>query len=412
MPKTLIISVGGAPSPVIYSINQHTPDYIIFFASLESKEQIPYILKKIAYTPKGTENIVTESAENINVCLSRLRRELPQKLHLYKSKLQETIVDYTGGTKCMSAALVLSTVDLSSSFSYIGGLERDKGGIGITINGKERGFYTNNPWDELAIEAKKRISLLFNRARYQAAKDVVDKTLEKVANREKPLFEILGILIQGYIYWDGFKYKTALNKLGRGQRDLKIYCANLEENHPCVCLQRDVERNIHFLYQIKSSNNQILDLISNARRRAELENRYDDALIRLYRTLEKRAQIEIRKYKIDPSDVDAHLLPPSIRDEIKKKYFDRRKSKIKAPMYASYQILKEKERELGTQGIGHKFFDHYHFIDKIIALRNQSILIHGENPIDEPKYKDVYKRILQFFEIEEDDIPLFPVFEL
>jgi len=34
MPVTLLLSVGGAPGPIVYSIHQNQPECIIFFVSL------------------------------------------------------------------------------------------------------------------------------------------------------------------------------------------------------------------------------------------------------------------------------------------------------------------------------------------------------------------------------------------
>lgn len=409
MPKTLILSVGGALSPLIYSINQHKPDYIIFFASAESKGQIPEILRSIGFTPKGTDIIVTESAENINHCLRKLKTELPQKLKSWKVEPAKTIIDYTGGTKSMSAALVLSTIDLSSTFSYIGGFERDKGGIGLVLNGQEKGFYTSNPWEELALEEKKKINLLFNTARYQRAKEVAERAKERVTDKEKPLFEILGNLIEGFMYWDSFRYRIASNRLNRAFHHLKIYCSSLNENHPCLALLKSVEINLTFLNQIDSENNLILDLISNAKRRAKLEGRYDDALVRLYRTFEKKVQIELRNYRIDTSNVNIELVPLTIQEEIKNKYFNEKKGRIETPLYASCQILKEIEKTKEIKGVGHKFFEMENDINNdVMNLRNKCIIIHGDNPIDEQKYTRAYNQVLNFLEIEEEDIPQFP----
>ncbi|MHA1294249.1 MAG: TIGR02710 family CRISPR-associated CARF protein [Promethearchaeota archaeon] len=409
MPKTLILSVGGSISPLICSINHHKPEYIIFFTSTETKEQVTVILQNATHKPKGHDFIITESSEFLNVCLNKLLSQLPEKIRIWNIKPEETIIDYTGGTKSMSAALVLATIELSSNFSYVGGEERNKNGIGVVIDGKEKMLYLKNPWDELAILEKKKINILFNSARYQLARDTALKAAEKVSEKNQAFFKMLALLIEGYMLWDSFKYKDALHKINNAVSKLKIYCAGLDNSHPWHSLLKQIEKNAEFLMNIKKEENIILDILANAKRRAEIENKYDDAVVRIYRTLEKKARLELKFYGIDTSNVDINKVPLSIREEVKSKYLSEDNKRIKIPQYASYLILKEIEKEKGIKKYGYKYFEEEKtLIKEIMNYRNLSIIVHGDNPIDEQKYERAWKNILEFLDIKEENLPIFP----
>ncbi len=417
MAKTLILSVGGSPRPLIKSILHHSPQNIIFFASKESEEQIELILEELfkkGFQPKKHDKIVTCSAEDLNHCLHTLLKELPEIINRWNVSPQELIVDYTGGTKSMSSSLVLATIERTLSFSYIGGEERNKDGIGIVIDGKERMLRIKNPWDELAIEEKKRIEILFNSGRYSIAKETSEKAKEKVSDREKPFFEMLSNLIESYRLWDSFKYAEALNRLGKAVHELEICCSGLESSNPLALLLKQVKENRDFLKGIESDGKRkILDLLANAKRRAEHEGRYDDGIVRIYRALEKSGQIELKKYGLDASNIKLELIPKYIQQEIKNKYYNERKRKIQTPLYGSCQILKAKEEEKGEKGLGHRFFEKERELNNnIIENRNLSIIVHGENPIDKEKFERAFKTALEFLEIKDEELPKFPKLKL
>ena len=59
------------------------------------------------------------------------------------------------------------------------------------------------------------------------------------------------------------------------------------------------------------------DLIANARRRAEFENKYDDAVARLYRSMEAIAHYQLKScHDINSSDVSEKLLPDPVLNEV------------------------------------------------------------------------------------------------
>jgi len=59
-------------------------------------------------------------------------------------------VDYTLGTKSMSAAIAVATMEQAHRYSDVGGVERDKRGVGVVLGGRKRMHYIQNRWREVA----------------------------------------------------------------------------------------------------------------------------------------------------------------------------------------------------------------------------------------------------------------------
>lgn len=408
--KALLISVGGTPAPIINSIIQQQPEYIFFFASEQTRNQIDKdILPKLTYQHKAYDLIITPSAEDLLGCYRLIYEELPKLIVKWQVKPEELVVDYTGGTKTMSAALVLATIEISNRFTYIGGSERTKNGLGVVIDGKERMLYQTNPWESLAISARKEIALLFNKARYQSAYELSKKIADKVTSDQKVLFDSLADVIEGYYEWDKFNHNAALHKLNKGIRTFSVYA----DGSKISCLRnlsQEIQKNIKCLEQIKPDSIYLCyDLLANAKRRAELEHKYDDAVARLYRALEALAQITLKQnHQIDASDVKISQLqlPKVLKDKYKQKYCDSN-NKIKLPSYAAYELL----NELGDK-LGRRFKGNHDSLRSLLNLRNDSILAHGFVAIKSEHYRQLLETICTFAEIDQAILPVFPKMQL
>jgi hypothetical protein len=161
MPKVLIASLGGTPDPVVKSIETHKPDYLYFFSSQESNtKEYPNVKKRLdelGMSPK-MESIIVDDVNDLVHCYEKAS-ELTHKIEKRGIPPEDVIVDYTGGTKNMTAALVLATVAKGYKFSYVGGKERDKGGLGIVVTGSEVVKTALSPWQILLVEERKKIAL-------------------------------------------------------------------------------------------------------------------------------------------------------------------------------------------------------------------------------------------------------------
>lgn len=407
-PKAILISVGGSPQPIIKSLNEQRPEYICFFTSQATKNSTEKdVLPTLSFKPRHWDWIITPNAEGLSECYKEIVIKLPDILKKWNVKESELVVDYTGGTKTMSVATTLATIEWSSRYSYVGGVERSKDGVGIVMNGKEKMLFLDNPWNEIALMDQKKACILFNKARYASSSEVFALIETKVSENHKPLFKALKSMSEGYDLWDKFKHNNARDKLYSCRDMLTAYATN---NKKLENLISGLRLNIHFLERVRE-NDELLahDLISNAKRRALLECKYDDAVARLYRSMESIAQFKLKSvYGISTSDVNEKLLPEGIKNEYRVKYRDEKDKKMKIGLYASYELLKTLADPLGKG-----FFEFYDKeIRGLLDIRNGSILAHGYRPVSQDTYEKLLEVILNFSGIKQEDLPEFPVLEL
>jgi CRISPR-associated protein (TIGR02710 family) len=378
---------------------------------METKKMIDAeILPNLDFKYRHYDWIVTPNAELLSECYRHLVKKIPEMIEKWELDLGDICVDYTGGTKTMSVALALATIDKSCCYSYVGGGERSKGGVGVVIDGNERMYFLENPWDEIAQVEKREACILFNKARYATAVDIFEKCVERVSEDQKPLFRALFEIATGYDLWDRFKHSEARKHLFKCRETLTALSSEKKEIKPLV---RQLETNIEFLEALLSGNKPSIfyyrDLLANAKRRADLEKKHDDAVARLYRAIEVLGQSELKNsYGIETSNVKEELIPEDLRAEYRQKYRDKYDSKIKLPLWASYQLLKA----LGSD-LARRFFNHYEGkIRPLLNVRNNSILAHGFAPIDERSFRKLLDSVLEVSETKEEDIPEFPLLKL
>jgi len=383
MPKVLIASLGGTPDPVVKSIETHKPDYLYFFSSQESNaKEYPTVKKKLdelGMSPK-IESVIVDDVNDLVHCYEKAS-ELTHKIEKRGIPPEDVVVDYTGGTKTMSAALTLATITKFTKFSYVGGKERTKEGLGVVISGTEEIKTALSPWQVLLVEERKKIALFFNGYQFSAAKDLTERLARNLTGVDKALFECLSNLIEGYMFWDSFNHNEALKALGPAVKRLSDYL-HLNPDPVLMDFSESVKLNLGFLQTIKGNKEaMVFDLIHNAKRRSQ-EGKYDDASARLYRALEMIGQIEFEKqFQCSTSDVKIEKLPESIRDEMRRRH-TAPDGRVKIPLYDVFVTLKE-----SGNGLGASFFERGEEMERILYARNGSILAHGINPISEETFK-------------------------
>jgi CRISPR-associated protein (TIGR02710 family) len=231
-----------------------------------------------------------------------------------------------------------------------------------------------------------------------------------VSKEQQPFFRALLQMVIGYDLWDRFKHSDAKKYLHKSKEILTALGAERKEMRG---LANRIDTNIEFLERLlegrKPSLYYFRDLLANAKRRAELELKYDDAVARLYRAIEVLPQTELREaFGIDTSNVKSESIPVSLREEFVTKYQQKEERKIKIPLYAAYSLL----YELGSN-LGREFFKIYEEqIMSLLDIRNSSILAHGFNPVDEKVFQKLFGSIMEFSGTEANDLPTFPILKI
>lgn len=426
--KAMIVSVGGSPEPVVFSLNQRQPEYILYFTSIASRKMVRESIEPhLLFKPADHEIVMTPDEEDLGVSVAELLHKVPQFLQVWNVPFRELLGDYTGGTKTMSAALVLALAERGCSYSYVGGKSRNKEGLGTVLNGHERSLYLDNPWDVLAVGPCRDAELLFNRARFRAVSDLAERTATRT-ECHRPFFEALRHLSQGYYAWDAFQYKAALSDIKRGESQLRNYAAASHQNGVKQFLQA-VQSNLPLLEQIQNEvaslakrtkskkeatvnsaeapaqhSLLVADLVANAKRRAELEYKYDDAVARLYSAIEKLAKYRLlTAYEIDNSAVDLTLVPAELHQGLRECANPRENGKIQIPLFRSYELLAALRDPLGIAYMANETE-----LRKVLGVRNTSLLAHGFDPVTQSTYRDLLTIACLFLELAEDQLPSFP----
>lgn len=410
MSKLMIMSLGGSPEPLITSIDAHGPEKIFFLASHDSVALAGEILKgrdpkpAAVYEITDDPNSMFESYKAARRCVDRAGKagELPEDM----------VVDYTGGTKVMTAALILATIGRPYRFNYVGGEQRNKNGLGTVIDGCEKMFAEMNPWSVFAEEERRQVVTLFNRRRFNSVLEIVDTCSKRDLPEEiRGYFAFVRPLAEGLMFWEQFNHEAAERKIEAGLTALTVYLKSRPDPDLDAFAAR-VRGCREFLSRLLQETDRLKklhpflmdDLLNNARRRMT-DKRYDDAAARIYRALELFGQIIFHEVVgCSNNEVRPDMVPSEIREDFVMKYFDRTKKVLKLPMTATFEFLKCIGNEAGM-----RFFENIKEIKNIQSSRNESILAHGIRPVEEYAAARIWATVSGFLKFENAfDFPMLP----
>lgn len=404
MKKILILTVGGSHQPLLTSIEKIKPDKVFFLCSQESRNQVigeGKVLKSSNQVLKSSNelkendlpNIVTlaglndgqyeieqiDEIDDLSSCY-RVCYELIQKLH-NENPDYRIIVDYTGGTKSMSAGLVASALDDEKcEIRIVTGKRED---LIKVANGTQVVF----PVEIRKIQLErgiKRAKALVERFDYSGAENIITSLAEQYAaeTETREYLNKLATICRAFDSWDRFDHKTALLLLEHYASEFSNY----------VIFLKFLTGNRAYGYE------KVEDLLLNAERRAT-QCRYDDAVARLYRAIEMLAQVRLEKLGINTSNVDlSKIKDRDLAGELEKTKDDN--GKVKIGLAKAWELL-------STEDNGPLPAHYKSCKGKIIDFlkhRNNSILAHGTEPISEAIYKEHAKFIADFITKGIDEI--------
>lgn len=369
--KALLISVGTGVRAdsvesivhgLLYSIRNNNPNKIFFVISEESqKTTLPGVLKAIEQPYEIISLPDTDDVNKIYECLSFKYKDI-------KKDFGNITVDYTSGTKAMSAALaILGSLQEANTLSYISGKRHQ----GIVVKGTEK-LLVLQPYQILIEKKFNEAVSFFNKCQFDTSLLVVTQ-IEQAVPDPALLANLLPFksVILAYSAWDTFNHREALDKL----KDVKL---------------PDFDASKAFLGKLCHAEAKepyyIADLINNARRRGDIEQKYDDAVARLYRTMELIAQYRLKGYGIeDTSNVPADKIPPALARDSKTT-----SGKIKIGLEKDYLVLDAKDDDLGREFVADNK------LKGLLRKRNSSILAHGIKPVRKEVYQQLSEKVLDF----------------
>jgi CRISPR-associated protein (TIGR02710 family) len=409
----LVCTVGGSPEPIVASLKKWQPQRVWFVVTPQTREQVARQVVPLAAAEGMAldagryEFLELPDGQDFARCVDKLRQLTPEvERWLGRGEDCTIVADFTGGTKCMSAALALHAHRWPCQFSYVGGQERTKDGVGVVVSGKEQIQHTQNPWDALGYQAIEDAMMLFDQGAYAACSQLLNKSVRNVrAQARRREFMGLKTLADAYDAWDKFDHKQAQSNL----RDLEKY-----ENDLVVLLGTDraerlreeVQRQRAYLAELVGADGptgaRIKDLLANAARRAA-EGRLDDAVARLYRSIEATAQARLNdKYGIaETKKVPLEKVPEPLKSEWQSRV---REGAVFLGLQEDYALLLALGDDLG------RIFQELGLNDREkspLVSRNQSILAHGFAQVGDSTFQQLWAAALKLSGLHEKQLATF-----
>jgi CRISPR-associated protein (TIGR02710 family) len=408
--RMMICSVGEAEKAVVRSLRAAEPESVIFYCSTGTSENIASIIQKCPFI-SHTAVVETADWEDIEFNLHLLYRELPVHVDRRGLSWENVLVDYTGGTKTMGAALVLATVDKGVEYAYISGNNRSMGDTGIVLKGTEKMLRKANPWNSIALKQRRDITTAWKFGRYDEAGRLCQEIKNNVSSAN-PWKDIAGGLIpmfEAYGEWDRFRHKQAFRLMKQARGMLHPLCFM---SRPVKAVAARMENHIRLLEPMAASETEkkrgflLQDLLANAIRRG-VEGRYDDATVRLQRTMELAAQHRLWiGFRIDPEKCREDQVPETLREEYVKA-FSSEDGLLRLGLHASYRLLEALGDEMGK-----KYKHRQKEIHQHLLLCNQSVLAEGLEPVTEKDYDRMLRLVLELTQTEKAELPVFSPVDL
>ena len=378
MPSTMLIcSVGGTPEPVATAIYHTRPARVLLWHSEDTCRIDRQALANAGFDENNADFAIVPDPQDFHKCVASAHALQDEVRKWQKRPVNpRVIVDFTGGTKAMSAALALVAHRWDCTFLYIAGNRRTRDGTGTVVTGCESPIQQANPYDALAYQPLQDAVQLFNHGQPAAAAAILEPYTGRPDLDQSVKRRILAVqhLASAYAQWDAFQHKKAVaafNDTLKFENDLDAALPN-HGLTTTLTDHRDLCRQLHDAHG-KPSRNLILDLLANADRRAD-DGRFDDATARLYRATEALAQLALlQDHQIDAAACPIDKLPEPLRQK-----WDSRTTNgpLKLALQDAYYLLAQLDHNLGRTFRDLKL----HEKTSPLTARNQSILAHGFAP--------------------------------
>jgi len=388
--KILILTVGGSYQPLLTAIRSIRPDRIIFLCSddqgaakgsytqiegagkvlcsqvspsVPTKPDLPN-LATLAGLSKDQYGVVPIAQfDSLQECYVKAAELIRREKRCHPDA--EIIADYTGGTKSMAAALASAALDEEKcQLSLVNGTRSD-------LSIVQPGTQFTRPVVVGDLRARRRLAEVtkaLERFDYAAALQILEAVAMMPVSGS--LLDRIGAAIavcRAFDAWDRFCHAQARDLLWPYRGKFVEHFQVLEE------LSKPQPRDPYL---------RVEDLLLNAERRVA-QQRFDDAVARVYRAVEMLAQVRLHtKYKLDTSNIDINRVPRNLREELGKKR--RKDGKLTTALLDSWELL----HALGDHPLGAWFDRQQQALKSFLTARNDSILAHGATPI----WKDNYDR--------------------
>ena len=428
----LILTIGLATEPSIHRIKTLKPDLVYFIHSKKSKENALFIIEET-----GIENYLFKQLIDHESVDDTFLKSL-ECINELREQNYEVIADFTVGTKPMVAGLVLACVEAKCEYKYLGESSEDsrENGMGPVRDGFSKNKDQENPYENLAINEFKSGKEFFDKYQFLAARENFIKAEGKLKYSDlKKRSKLFIKIVNFYESWDKFNDEIKINKGFDKFDEIKLneylqteILDKIKEdenllnyfNEEIPKFYKQLKRNKQFLDKKITNDNDISktiayylpDLLNNAKRRID-EGKYDDAVARLYRSLELIAQLRLHQSKlIDKKNLNKNKSFYVIKESVKKRASSKEKVELKQKNIAKYRhntkfmnvdlgssyallnILSRYRNDDFSEST-QQLVKNFYRVQGVFQKRNTSILAHGLLPINEGNANQLYKLTLK-----------------
>jgi len=211
----LLLTVGGAPDPILFTVRAIRPRRIAFVCSEASMATVTAIKEALNAEPETIDTrcvrtFITRDESDLVRCHQSVAEALSYLHGECRLERGQIRIDFTGGTKAMSAAAVLAAAPDGYTFIYVGGETRNKNGLGTVVVGSERLIPNANPWSVLEEPELRSLLAYAGVGEWQAAIEVCRRLIDRADDASQPVFTTLESVLEGLMLWDAFDHKKAL----------------------------------------------------------------------------------------------------------------------------------------------------------------------------------------------------------
>ncbi|GHT28359.1 TIGR02710 family CRISPR-associated protein [Planctomycetales bacterium] len=384
---------------IAFSISNIQPDKALLFTSHKTlDETFPFVQCELGQElEKRCESVCFDNEDDVQFLFTNYIERIQSELKKYEEK-PVLYVDFTSGTKAMTAALFAAGIALDADeVCYVTG-KRDEGGRVIESE-------TVNRIEPKHIIAERTVSealQLFNNGNYQVAANMV-MHIKKLFDKNEHLGNLAHTIFalgQSYAAWDKFEWKQAA-KLLKDNR--KVF-----EKETGIVNADFLAEQAEFCEKLAKENyviERVVDLYANAQRRFKL-GRFDDAMSRLYRGLEYLVQIQLHnKFQLDTDNPQWRKYESKLCEATKANYEQReRQKRLQLGLRDAMELLAELNDPLGLELVKsywHEWSPGMEFIKNnsgklqdYLNQRNNSYLAHGTKPVE----KRIVENLLKLFD--------------
>lgn len=397
MTDTLLLTVGGSPEPIVTALRQLRPRKAVYLATAQSRAvvegqpagQSTYVHNGqshptiLAQTDRDldTDELVVLSGETVDDFASVYERvcEAIDDAVDDRGSVERVAVDFTGGTKSMSAGAVLAAVDRGVSSFVVTGPRTDARAVrqGQVVQALSDAQVREQRYLTGALPS------LLKEYRYAGARSQLDGLMARqpLPPESRQRLQALAAYLKALDAWDRFDHEQAAafadtvgSLLGPLIPQLKSINRGLEMLR--AGQQPDGNRDTEAAYAPAQ------DLLRNAERRRS-QGRFDDAVGRLYRTIEATAQARLLvafgwSTAALPTKELLARLPGQSATQILGGDADAAPATLEIGLLRAYEILAALDDPLGK-----------HYVElrprlrDALQTRNHSLLAHGFSPSSE-----------------------------